>query len=81
VRLLRKKSLLDVRFRVCDGSHDALRAELRLGGRLTAKALVSTSGGCRPYRVVTDARRNVTLRLIVRNAEGRASATVQKRLR
>jgi hypothetical protein len=78
-------SLLDVRFRVCDGSHDGLTAELRLTGprssRVVTETLPSTRGGCLPFRLRVPRRTTTAVTLRVRDDLGRWSAVAERRLR
>ena len=75
---------LDVRFRVCDGSRAPLLAELHVTGGGTFRSvlapLVSTRGGCLPYRLQVDWGRGSTLRLRVRDDQGLWSVTVRRAL-
>ena len=81
-RVVRTRPLLDLRFRVCDGSRDVLGAELRVtsGGSTTVRTavLLSTHGGCRPYRLLVKAGRVLPrLRLRVRDDRGLWSNNVR----
>lgn len=77
--------VLDVRFRVCDGSRAELLMELHLTAPGLAGSVVSplgsTHGGCRPYRFRVTPGRAATLRLRVRDDEGLWSTPVRRALR
>jgi serine/threonine-protein kinase len=82
---VRGGATLDVRFRVCDASRAPLLAELHVTGRGTFRSvvapLVSTRGGCLPYRLQVDRARASTLRLRIRDDDGLWSATYRRLLR
>jgi glucose/arabinose dehydrogenase len=81
---IRGGSTLDVRFRVCDGSRAPLLAELHVSGhgvyRSVVSPLVSTRGGCLPFRLRAARVAAGTLRLRVRNDSGLWSATLRRKL-
>ncbi len=76
---------LSVRFRVCDGTRDTLRAEVRLTGkgpgRVVAVALPSTRGGCLPFRLQVARGGASLVRLRVRNDSGLWSLAARQTLR
>jgi NHL repeat len=81
---VRGGKILDVRFRVCDGSRAPLLAELHLTGRhLYGSALVplaSTRGGCLPYRLRVARGSASMLRLRVRDEDRLWSVAFRKAL-
>jgi len=82
---VRGGTTLDVRFRVCDASRAPLLAELHVTGRGTFRSvvasLVSSRGGCLPYRLQVDRARASMLRLRIRDDDGLWSATYRRLLR
>jgi len=81
---VRGGATLDVRFRVCDGSRAPLLAELHVTGggtfRSVVAPLVSTRGGCLPYRLQVDRARGSKLRLRVRDDDALWSVTIRRTL-
>jgi hypothetical protein len=85
LRALRRRGLVDVRFRVCDGSRDELLAEFLVvrprPERRTLRALASTRGGCRSFRLAAAAPGSSLARLRVRDDQKRWSNVVARVLR
>lgn len=76
---------MDVRFRVCDTSRDALLAEVRLSGghvwHSVVDPLVSTRGGCLPFKLQVPREGASMLRLRVRDDAKLWSASLRRQLR
>jgi hypothetical protein len=87
-RFARTGRVVRAAFRVCDGTRAPLVAELRQttpASRATSlrRALVSTHGGCRPYRLtwrLPSGRGTMSIRLQVRSDDGLTSNAVAARL-
>ncbi len=81
---LRGGRTLDVRFRVCDATRAPLLAELHVTGHgrygSVVSPLVSTRGGCLPYRLQVTRGAATTLRLRVRDGAGLWSTTYRRAL-